>query len=204
MIHATDCVLVMGRRGCGKSFLAKKIQSIWPRRIIVDALKEYDKRHGEIVFSFAAFCEKLVSLHSKKPAEFVLIFQFDPESEVSEVEFNEICRLAFYFGNIQLVIEEVQLYASTHRLPHWLKQCLLIGRHRGLSLCFTTQRPGELHKTILSQCAHIFCGQIFEGNDLRYVSSFLNQDSERLSRLPIRRFLYFSEGQVVEISNDEF
>jgi DNA helicase HerA-like ATPase len=111
-------------------------------------------------------------------------------------------RVCYYFGHIQVVVEEVQLYSSPHTLSKWLKNCLLTGRHKGLSLLFTTQRPGELNKTILSQCSHIFCGQIVEGNDLRYVSSFLNEDSKRLSGLPPRRFLYFSDDGIKEISNE--
>lgn len=201
----TDCVLVMGRRGCGKSYLAKGVQNIWPRRIIIDSLNEYteeDYAGAKVVHSFHEFCEALKKLHSVSQDNFVLIYQFDIESENHVDEFNEIMRLCFYFGNIQVVVEEVQLYSTPHQLPKWLKQCLLVGRHNNLSLLFTTQRPGELNKTILSQCSHIFCGQIIEGNDLRYVSSFLNQDADRLSKIPPRRFLYFYEGRVTEISND--
>ena len=200
MFNLTDCVLVMGRRGCGKSYLAQKIQALWPRRIIIDSLNEYSE--GEVVHSFHEFTEAVLRLESAKPDEFTLVIQFDPDSVENEETFDEMLRLCFFLGNVQLVIEEVQLYSTPHKLPHWLKQCLLIGRHNQISLLFTTQRPGELNKTILSQCIHIFCGQIIEGNDLRYVSSFLNQDADRLSSLPAREFLYFSEGQIKKISND--
>lgn len=190
----------MGRRGCGKSHLAQKIQDLWPRKIIIDSLNEYTE--GEIVHSFHDFSEALIRLESLNPDAFTLVVQFDPDTEEGEETFNEMLRLCFYFGNVQIVIEEVQLYSSPHKMPHWLKQCLLIGRHNNLSLLFTTQRPGELNKTILSQCIHIFCGQIIEGNDLRYISSFLNENSERLSSIPARQFLYFSEGNVKKITND--
>jgi DNA helicase HerA-like ATPase len=191
--------MVMGRRGCGKSFLAKRLQALWPKRVIIDSLNEYTE--GIKVSNFNSFCEKMAELKKNKTKKFVLIFQFNPEDDLNHETFNQIMRLCYYFGKIQIVIEEVQLYASPHRIPHWLKQCLLTGRHQGLSLLFTTQRPGELNKTILSQCAHIFCGQIVEGNDLRYISSFLNQDAQRLSSLPERRFIYFSDDGIKEISN---
>ena len=190
----------MGRRGCGKSYLAKRLQELWPKRVIIDSLNEY--KEGIKVQSFQGFCTEIQKLKDTKAKSFVLIFQFNPEEDLNEETFNQILRVCYYFGNIQIVIEEVQLYASPHRLPHWLKQCLLTGRHKGLSLLFTTQRPGELNKTILSQCAHIFCGQIVEGNDLRYIASFLNQDAQRLSSLPERRFIYFSDDGIKEISNN--
>lgn len=200
MIKSDQCLLVMGRRGCGKSFLAKRLQTLWPRRVIIDSLNEYTD--GIKVRSFDAFCAEMYELKRSKQKKFTLVFQFDPEHDLNHEIFDQIMRVCYYFGHIQVVVEEVQLYSSPHTLSKWLKNCLLTGRHKGLSLLFTTQRPGELNKTILSQCSHIFCGQIVEGNDLRYVSSFLNEDSKRLSALPPRRFLYFSDDGIKEISNE--
>lgn len=200
MMSPTDCLLVMGRRGCGKSYLAQRLQKLWPRRVIIDSLDEY--RDGDIVSNFEDFTEKLIEYRKKQLKEFELIYQFDPENDLSADEFNEILRVLFHFSNIQIVIEEVQLYSTPTMLPKWLKHCLLIGRHRNLSLLFTSQRPGQINKTIISQCAHIFCGQIFEGNDLKYVSNFLNQSTEKLINLPDRKFLYFSKDGIREISNN--
>ena len=189
----------MGQRGCGKSYLAQGIQKIWPRRIILDTLSDYNE--GEVVHSFHEFAERLQHFHSEKN-DFTLIYKFDPESDLSAEEFEEILRLSYYFGNVQIVIEEIHNFSSPHVLPKWLKNCLLTGRHQNVSLLVTTQRPGELNKTILSQCGHIFVGKIVEGNDLRYISAFLRQDANRLVSLPERRFLYFSKNGVQEISND--
>jgi energy-coupling factor transporter ATP-binding protein EcfA2 len=198
---ATDCILIMGQRGCGKSHLCKNLQKMWPKRVIIDTLGEYPDE-GETCYSFHEFTRKIQELHSLKQESFTLVIQFDPESEVSDTEFNEILRICYYFGNIQLVIEEIQTFSTPHNLPHWLKQCLLKGRHKNLSLIFTTQRPGELNKTILSQCSHIFCGRIFETNDLNYVKSIFKNNSEELINIENRKFLYFSENGVKKISND--
>lgn len=197
----------MGRRGCGKSFLAKRLQQVWPRRIIIDPTSEYTDRNGKPIFpgavvvhEFRDFCQKIIEL--EKLQKFELIYQFDQENQNFEAEFEELCRIIYYLGNVQLVLEEVQLYASTHQLPHWLKQLMLTGRHQGISLLFTSQRPGEINKTIFSQCIHIFCGSIIEGNDLRYVANFLNQDAKLLTMLPDREFLWRSSKGVKKIRND--
>lgn len=201
MIKATDCILVMGRRGCGKSYLAKKLQELWPRRFIFDPLLEYQDNELS-VYSFHEFCEIISRLKAENKEQFELIIKFDVESEVSISEFNEMLRLCYYFGNAQIVIEEIQNFSSPHDLPHWLRNCLLTGRHQNIALLFTTQRPGELNKTILSQCSHIFCGSIVEGNDLRYISGFLRQDAQKLINLPDRRFIYFGPHGISEINND--
>lgn len=201
MIKGTDCLLVMGRRGCGKSYLAKRLQELWPRKVIFDSLHEYQDE-CERANSFLEFCEIIARLKSASPDRFTLVVNFDIESEHSQSEFDQMLRLCYYYGNIQVIIEEVQNFSSPHNLPHWLKNCLLTGRHQNLSLLFTTQRPGELNKTILSQCSHIFCGSLIEGNDLRYISAFLRQDSQRLVQLPEREFLYFSSEGIKQITND--
>lgn len=202
MINTTDCAIVIGQRGTGKSYLAKGFQKMWPRRVIIDSLNEY--REGTIVHSFDEFTAALMQFQNEGVKNYEIIYQFDFESSLSEVEFNEIIRVCYYFGNIQIVIEEVQLYSSVHNLPRNLKNALLTGRHQNLSLLFTSQRPGEVHKTIFSQCSHIFVGRISEGNDLRYLKNFLGEHAERLVNLPDRKFLYFSKSGVQEISNDIF
>lgn len=200
MIKPDELILVMGRRGCGKSYLAKKIQEIWPRRIIIDSLNEY--QDGIKVNNFGDFCSQLEKLKAENAKKFVLIFRFNPEDGVSEEIFDEILRVSYYFGDVQIVIEEIQRYSTPHFLPKWLNNCLFVGRHQKLSLLFTTQRPGMLNKGILSQCAHVFCGQLIDGNDINYVAGFLGESSETLTSLPQRQFIYFSDSGVRQISND--
>jgi DNA helicase HerA-like ATPase len=172
--------------------------------VIIDSLNEYEIPGAIEVHSFDEFTAQMLQLKTNNTSSFQVIYRFDPESPVQESEFNEILRICYYFRNLQIVIEEVQFYSSPHDLPHWLKTCLMTGRHQNVSLLFTTQRPGQLNKAILSQCAHIFCGKIVEGNDLRYIAAFLRQDAEKLVNLPDRRFLYFSKSGLVEINNDVF
>lgn len=199
----TDCFAILGTRGCGKSFLCRRVQDLYPKRVIIDSLNEY-KSSGpnEVVSDFEVFCEKMLELKKSKKKKFQIIFQFNPEIENSDEIFNQILRVLYKFKNIQIVIEEVQLFASPHRLPHWLKQCLLTGRHQNLSLIFTTQRPGELNKTILSQCTHIFAGQMHEKNDLKYISGFLGVDTEKLINLEKRKFIYWRPGNEALVVNN--
>lgn len=192
------CILVMGTRGCGKSTLAVNLQKLFPRKVIIDTLGEYDDEQNT-VYGFNEFADRLNQV--RQNSEYKIIYQFNPENKNSEVEFDHVMRLCFYSGNLQIVLEEVQEHSSVHSLPHWLRQCLLKGRHQNVSVLSTTQRPGELNKTILSQSQHIFCGQIIEGNDLRYVAGFLRQSAEKLVQLPKGQFLYFTTQGVVQISN---
>lgn len=202
MINSTDCAIVLGQRGCGKSFLAKGFQSLWPRRVIIDSLNEYSE--GIIVHNFNDFADTLYHFHETNQKEFVLIYQFDFDSRISEEEFYQIIRVCYYLGNVQIVVEEIQLYTSVHSMPWSLENSLLTGRHQNISLLFTSQRPGMVNKTIISQCSHIFIGHIKESNDIRYLKGIIGDEAEKLRDLPDRKFLYFNRDGMQEISNDIF
>ncbi|MBX2986495.1 MAG: ATP-binding protein [Bdellovibrionaceae bacterium] len=157
-----------------------------------------DWTDGEIITSFNALAEKLINLKKENQKKFRLIFRFDPDSENIETVFNEVLRLAFHFKNLQVVIDEIQLFSSPHFLPNYLKNLLFIGRHHGISLVCITQRPGQLNKSILAQSLHVFVGQLHEKNDLRVISDFIFLPPEKIINLPKGRFFHFSPGEKIQ------
>jgi DNA helicase HerA-like ATPase len=120
-----------------------------------------------------------------------------------QVEFEEALKLIYEMGDVLLVVEEVQFFSSTHSMPDILKYIILTGRHRKIAFFATTQRPGELHKTLLSQAAHIFAGPIHESNDIKYLKGFLGDKAEKLLDLEQDRFgcefLYWQPSQASKI-----
>lgn len=201
MFISSDKTLIMGRSGCGKSYLCRRLQKIWPRRVIIDSLAEYQDEKERFT-TFDAITARLKKAKETNEKEFTLVFQFDPEIESGDEIFNQLLRVCYYFENILVVIEEVQVFSSPHYLPHWLKTSLLTGRHKNMALMFTSQRPGEVNKTIVSQCRHIFCGNLIDKNDLNYVSGFLNENSEKLINLKDRNFIYRGPHGISEVTNE--
>lgn len=188
----TDVFIFLGRRRSGKSHLAKRVSGAYPRKVIFDTLGEYDSSDGTLCLDFDDFCKKV--LETEKSDSFTLIYQFDIESSDQTEEFNEAMRVLYYRGDVFVLIEEVQNFASTHSMPHWLRQALFTGRHRHLALGFTTQRPGECHKSIVSQANHCFFGSLHEKNDTEYCKTVLGSNAQLLAGLPEREFIYFQPG----------
>ena len=200
MFEATDCIAILGTRGCGKTTLSRKIQSAWPRQVIIDPVAEYSD--GIVVSNFSAFSEQLKKFEAENQKKFRLIVRPDPEIEDHAAFLNAVLRVCFHFRNIQVVIEEVQYFTTPHELPTQLRNCLFMGRHQGLSLVFVTQRPGALNKNILSQCKHVFAGMIHEKNDLVYLESIFHEQARNLPNIPKGIFLHFSPGSKIQrISN---
>lgn len=204
MFQPSEVYCVFGQRGCGKTFLAQKIHSMYPRKIIFDVLDEYN--HGEFYYNFNSFSERLVNATNEK--HFTIIYKFDLDNTDFTEEFNQCVRIVFQYGkitgnNVCLVVEELQLFASCHNMPHWFRNVLLLGRHANLSTVMSTQRPAECHKSCISQATHVFCGRLFEPNDIDYCRAVFGNKAFELSGLANRRFLHYRLGfNTVEVSND--
>lgn len=188
----TDKIAILGQSGSGKTYLSQRVQSVFPRVVVIDFMQEY--RDGDVVTSFQQFSEKLLEYKISRRKRFRIIFQFPPETEDFSFLCDQILKTCYTAGNLLVVIEEVQNYSHPHNLPHWLRTSLLTGRHKNIAMIFTTQRPGELHKTILSQCAHIFCGRVHEKNDLKYLENYFHDEIEKVQKLENRFFLFWRPG----------
>lgn len=189
---ANDVITVLGTRGTGKSTLARRISAMWPRKIIIDPVEDWTD--GKAFSNFNSFSNELINLKKENKKDFKLIFRFDPDCDNNEEVFNHVLRLAYHFKNVQVIIDEVQLFSSPHFASKYLKNNLFIGRHNGISMLPITQRPGQLNKNILAQSQHVFCGQLHEKNDLNVVSEFMNIPREEIINLKKGEFFWFSPG----------
>jgi len=190
-IGLTECISIFGMRGCGKSHLAREIAELFPRKIIIDPMSEYK---GDFVVSdFNNFAKILkTEIIQKNNQKYTVVFRPSPHIKSTDSLFDSLMRLVFELGNCLVLIDEVQLFSNPHFLPHYLKNILMIGRHRGIAVMAITQRPAQINKAILAQSAHIFCGQLHEKNDILHVADFINIEKNKLVTLGKRKFIYFS------------
>lgn len=202
MFVSTDCTVILGQRGSGKTYLGKMLQSAWPRRVVIDLTDEYD-HDQDTVWTFDEFCEKLEFHDKEKSENFKIIFKSDPENSISEGIFNEIMRLCYYKGNLLIVIEEIQEYCTPHEIPSWLRQCYLTGRHQNIAILCTSQRPAYVNKTVVALSDHKFFGRCSEANDLRYIASIIDtENAQKLRNLQNRNFFHYSKDGVKLISTE--
>lgn len=190
---AIDKIFILGRSGCGKSFLGKSIQQKFDRLVVVDSLHEYNGGDFDFVVDSAkSFMRALLDLEKQKSFKILFRFSIYWNDETKEGEFDRLCEIIYHFGNTCLVIEEIHLYSSPQFLPLWLKNIALMGRHQNISLICTSQRAGETNKTLLSMSTFIYCGQIIDLNDQKYISTFIGKDARALSELEDRTFIEYS------------
>ena len=196
---ATDVITILGKRGSGKSTLAWEFAKLYPRLIVFDPLNEHDESNfTHVVDTFDDFADAILATARK--ANFRILYRFDVESDSHDEEFNHAQRVLYYRGDVAQLVEEVWIFSGKGAIPKWLRQCYLTGRHRGLAIIVTSQRPASVHKDIMAQTNQFFSGTMFESNDVRYLAEFLGKENaESLRNLPPYRFLHYRPGQPSQV-----
>lgn len=188
----TDKIAILGRSGCGKSFLGKCAQDQFDRKIVIDTLYEYNGGDFDFVVNTR---QSLIAAMSavEQNKKFSILYRFDlkVDQEVLSADFDFVCEAVYIFGNVLLVVEEIHLYSGPHFLPTWLKNLSLMGRHRNVALIYTSQRAGETNKTLLSMSTYVYCGQMIDLNDQKYIGNFIGKEARALSEIPDRSFIEF-------------
>lgn len=190
----TDKILMVGRSGCGKSHLGNQISEIFPRLIIFDSLDEHHKKSDseQEVKSFDEFSSVIKMIQLYKLTKFKIIVKIDTSHPDNKEIINHYLKLIYHVGDVFVVIEETQDYCTPYEIPRYFQKCMTSGRHFNIGFLFTTQRPSFLNKTILSQCTHIFVGNLIDQNDNKAVSSFIDAKKNEISELPNYSFLWFN------------
>ncbi len=187
-----DVITILGRRGCGKSFLGKQIQKIYPRKFIFDMLHEYKVGKNDFeINNFSQFCKLISEIEQKGLEKFTAIIRFGIDDESRFIVFDEMIKVIYHLGNCTIVVEEVHNFIDSYNIGNYFSHAFTTGRHKNLSIILTTQRPSKMHKDALSQSSHIFAGNLTSKADISHVSDALNIKGEEIAQLDNCEFWYF-------------
>src|SRR6266446_194914 len=128
-----------GRKGSGKSTMAKEILPQCPRLFIYDTMGE----HRWVPDTFEELDRACIYLMESYSYE-SFMGRYVSESDDEETDFSEICSVVYDQGNMMFAIEEVvMLGCSPNYAPPKFKKIIRLGRHRNIDMLYTTQRLGE-------------------------------------------------------------
>ena len=135
---------IAGKRGSGKSTVLKSIALDAPRLLVWDLLGEHrwcpnplrNEREISAFISWAHGRERFAAR----------VVPDDTDDET----FEALCQLAYREGRLLLVIEEVAMISKPNWLPPSLDKIVRLGRHRGVSVAWTTQRLSEVARRLTS------------------------------------------------------
>lgn len=171
--------VVLGKRGMGKSTYCKDIvrNSVYPC-LVIDTMNEYDK--------------EAILLPVTEDIEFNKFkIRVVPESDE---ELSAVMRMVTYLRyrhGINVIIDEVDYWSSSHYIPLELENGLKFSRHYHLNFWLTVRNPSEIHRKITGLADEFIIFRITEPLYLDYFRRFDAGLPEKITKLQPHQFIRY-------------
>jgi hypothetical protein len=176
---------VLGARGTGKSaWVKRELDRKRPRRLAVwDYMQEYtggSSDLGEAIRAMRASSFNVVfqPSHDDTPTKIC-----GEKISVSEWQFRLWCQALYEAGNVTTVIEELAFVTKAQSAPAAWRRLSLLGRHQGVSIIGTSQRPASIDKDFLANADLVHSGRLAYKPDADKAAMVLGVDADELLRL---------------------
>lgn len=175
----TTKAFAAGMSECGKSTIGRFVQKLYKREVVIDTLNEYtNEPRVSGLLNFVDAIKKVKDQH-----EFRIVYSFPLSNSDKKEQFEKICEIIFYLGNVHLNIEEVHHYCSPTDIGYWFSLLNTGGRHQNVSIYSSSQRFAKVHSDVIAQAHHKFVGQLDSHRDFHAAAEyFTDSDVRALTR----------------------
>jgi hypothetical protein len=169
-------IAVLGKTGSGKSaWVKQELKRRSPSRLIIwDPLIEYTD---------AGVTSAVELLHELFAPKFRVVYHPPSDAGRRAAAFDLVCRAAYAAGNLTLVVEELRFVTTPSRAPAGWAQVTMTGRHRGLTVIGTSQRPASIDKDFLGNCTLVHSGALVYPEDAGAVAKVLQVNADDICNL---------------------
>lgn len=182
---------IFGRKGSGKTTLTKRVLGEFPRALVLDALGEYEELAGAVVCRTLREAFFHLGRVADLPSWRVVVSSLETEAYLS------LLRVAWELERAVIVVEEAHAYGSPWRPSPEVSRLVRLGRHRGLSSVFVSQRPHDVPRIVTSQADVIVALQQHEEADVRFLKSIFGKKAELLRELPKYEAIVFGDAEKI-------
>lgn len=192
-------LIVSGSSQFGKSYWAKRYIERARSVLVVDVLQEYRQLTA---ISGPGLADLADHFSRHRGRGFRLSYQ--PCMQTRQNDFDMICRWAWEVGSMIFVVEEASWYASAQWIPAEFENLVARGRHRGIELILTAQRPAQVPMLYRENATRLICFRTHEPNSIDYLRSWIRDQAliAELPRLGIGQYLDYDcargEGRIVK------
>jgi len=179
-------ILIFGKRGSGKSYLAQKLLEAEQRVLIFDTLSEYTE--GVVFEDYSELTEFWRKIYQHP---YQLIYRpLKPDEEIEA-----IADLVYTIGNICFLVEEIDCYCTANKIGESFAHVIQRGRHKNITLIGVTQRPYGIHRLLTSQAKEIYVFNTNEPRDRDYLRTLLGQEiDQKLDELKKYEYIKWADG----------
>lgn len=178
--NKANIVAVLGASGSGKSTFVKRAIEKASRLIVFDPMHEYGKL-GRVTTTTADLLALMRAAGPRGPVRAIFQPCMDPKIRVQQ--FETVCAIAHAAGNLTLVAEELKFVTQPGRAPMRWAQVTLTGRHKGLRVIGTSQRPASIDKDFLGNATLIRTGCLTYPEDIRAVAKAMQVPEAEIAAL---------------------
>lgn len=182
-------IIIIGKRGSGKSFLANKLIDPEPRLVIYDTMSEYT---NGIVFGTENYNDFLLFWQKVYRGRFKLIYRpIMPDAEIEQ-----ICELVYGRGDLCFLVEEIDCYCTANSISQNFAAIIQRGRHKHITLIGVTQRPFGINRLLTAMAKEIYVFNTNEPRDREYLRTLLGQEIEqKLDTLQQYQYVHWQDGR---------
>lgn len=198
-----DCTGAIGASGTGKGlFVFSRLGPLLDTRLVLvwsplEATDRYGYRLRAPVVS--SDVPRLVSLIKRGSRTLVFVPDLTgrvvkdasgKQRKLFDVQFEMFCRIVWNCPGCVAVVEELSRVTSPSYAPQLWQNLSTAGRHQGITLIATAQRPAQIDKDFLGNCTEIRAYRVNYDADARALASVMRAEPELFLELPDREFLH--------------
>ena len=176
--NKADIHAVIGASGTGKSsYIKGELLRSYSRLLVWSPLEKTD--------NYAGFCQGVVVTGKiselvaqvKAGAKAIVYVPTGKDSEV-KTQFDRFCRIVWELEGATVLVEELSRVTMASWSPPAWKNLSTAGRHQGLTIIGTSQRPATIDKDFLGNCTEIRCYRVNYDNDAKVMADSLGLQTE--------------------------
>lgn len=191
MKNKADCIAVIGASGTGKGVYvhARLSGNLKGRPLMVwsplEATDRYaEKFNGVRVCAIPDLCAKV---RARVP---VVVFVPSMDPKILRGQFDLFCRVAWQVRRAFVLVEELSRVTSPSFAPAPWQNLSTAGRHQGLTVIATAQRPAQVDKDFLGNCTEIRAYRVNYESDARALAAVTHEPFTDFLKLPDLHYVH--------------
>lgn len=180
--NKASIIAVIGASGTGKSSYIKGELLKKFRRLLVWSPLEKTDQYGPH-FGGVVVVGKISELVAqiKAGAKCIVFVPTGSDANVKK-QFDLFCRVVWEIEGAHVLVEELSRVTMASWSPPAWKNLSTAGRHQGLTIIGTSQRPATIDKDFLGNCTEIRCYRVNYDNDAKVMADALGIQADYVTK----------------------